>query len=912
MADLPQEVNTEYPFLNDMAKAVVGEFFTPQKLESIERVIATGGAEIVKTVFAGIAVFLAEVLGPIAEGVASGQQKAEPAFRGVAAQVLSGMFNTSIGAGDLGAFGRGSSSRAGVAIADAVFQSIGKASGQLEPSDAQAKRFVADTMSRTVESWVSGFIFELITETMSVGFIKPERFGELANLMQNAMGVDRLMRQVLGPYVDMTAVTPFKWQLNKTYTPELLTPGEAAAQYYRGRWTIDQAREEMARQGWSADRIEAKLNAARKTLSASDVLYLYREGGYTLDFVRQYLKDLGYEDATIDTMIELDNVRRYRAIQEQQAATAAGGYIDGALDRADLLSVVGVTYPDDHERQLFLDLIDLKRAARRKRLSKGDIEDAVKRNILSPVDYRDWLEAEGYSLEAATTMELLLRGTISDVEDAKRQKAQVEEQKRLDAIAKAKADEEKRIALEELAQLTRTPIGDIKRAVVLGLVPIDRYQTALVALKYAPADIAFLVDMLQRDVDEQQQKEADRAAAETQATARGLSLGDLERAVLGGILSVAEYRAQLNAAQFEPAAIEVMVALLQQRIQAQADAQAKRDDAADRTIGHALSVGQAEALVRNGTWSLPQYRDWLVGLGYGDLDAGLIVSLLSSKMADEAEAERRRAEINAQPAADGVSLAQLEQAVLREISPISDYRNVLAKRGYSLADQQLLVALLQAKLDDAIAARARQTEVADETAQRRVSLGQIERAVKLGVVTIDAYEEYLADAGYPDADISLLVGNLVADLQAERDAEAAREAALAAKAQERASLAEIEADVLDGRASIDDYVRALRARAFAEADVTLLSEGLVERIAAENDARNLEQTVSDELAAKKVSLADFHAAVLGGLRTLTDYAEFLAAQGYGRADAQMLVTLLSRDVDDAADGAALRQRTQRP
>lgn len=896
------DVNTDPPDLQVIAKAIASEVLTKENLEKFGGTAQDLIANLLKYVFAGLTVALSEIVGPMVEGIVEGERIAEGSYQRMAAKVLSGLFNVKIDAADIGVFGNADA--AAQKLGDAVLHGMGTPHLPLEPSDENAKKFIAMMGNLAVEGWLNGVIFEIAAEAETAGFIKPEKFAELKDVLISAFGLSRLSRRVFGPYVNTVVVTPFQWTVNKTYRPELLAPSLAARQYWRGRLNQGQVNEELARQGWSDDRIEAYLSAARKTLSIADVLYLARRGRFTRDFVTTYLRELGYDDETIDYESRLEDLRVTRGLLEAQWSAAAEAFREGHLDRAGLLEVASVVWPDDNERGLVLHVEELKKLAKAKRLSKGDIEDAVKRNIRSMIDYRRWCEAEGYDEESAVTMELLLSSEIGGIEAADRLRRQ-KESERADAAAKKAADDAARRAKLEAAQTTtEVDLTDIKKAVVRGLLPIARYTAALAARKYVPADVAFLTDMLQQDVDTAVAEQATRDAAAREALTKKLSLTDVERAVLAGILTPTEYEQQLRAAGFDADATAVLGSLIRKKLADAMEAAKTRAAAEAALTNRGVSLSQAETAVQRGLWTIEQYGTWLSGQGFNDGAVAVIVAIQQGKLDDAAAAAARKAAIDAELSQRGISLAQLESAVLRGIEPMAAYTAKLLALNYSVEDRATLAALLQAKLDEAIdAANAR--KAATPTKQPKgLSLAQLERAVVLGIVTFDAYRAELEARNYDAAAVQVLTDTVVRELQHTQATSRASAQAAATPSPTGVDLVTLETDVLAGRAPLSDYVVELNARGLSDDKIASLLDWLTQRLTLETDGGELEAAVDETVKPKDMNVGEWRDAVRDGLRSLSDFGAWLAGQGYRPAAVQILVQLVARQIERAAPKVA--------
>lgn len=902
---IDDEPNTDTPIVGDFAKAFLAEAMDPKQLEKLQRMLVNALTEGIKIVFFGISATLSTLAAPIVEGILGGEEAASGAYSKVAAAALSAMFNVHIDQSEMRPFSMGGHEGAARAIGDAVFRGMAEPHLPLEPGDANAKKYIGTMVNIGVEGWLNGFIFELATEVSTLGYVKPEKFAELKDVMIQVLGLSRLSRRVFGPYVNTLIVEPFKWQLNKTYRPQMLGAALLAREVARGRKTREQAFEELARQGWSDDRIEAMLSDSRKKLGASDITFLQAHGGLTDQAASDLYKDLGYDDATAKWLLLIEQLKSDHALEQKIADAAEAAYIVGGIDRAELLASLQTVYPDPHERELVSHLVDLKKAARGKRISKGDIEDCVQRGISSMIDFRHWCELEGYDDDSTSMMELRLSSVIQGKEAAETERKRIAKEK---AAAKAIADAEaakRKADLEARAAHGEPEIGDIKTAVVRGFVPMGRYQDALTERKYSSSDIAFLIDVLQQQRDEYVAAAKKRVDAEAAALVKGLSLGDLERAYVDGIFSRADYERHLSDIGYSSADVAVLSAVAEGKRQAKIDAEARRVAAQKQLADKGLSLDQAQRAVKSEIWTIAQYEQWLSDAGFNAGAASILSALLRDDIERTARAEQKRNEIAAQLKVAGVSLSDLETAVLQGVRPIADYSKFLAKKNYPPEDAQLLVDLLTAKLADQAAAKAKQEEAANATKDRALTWAQVVQAVKLGTVTIDAARHYLTTLKYTAADAQLLIDSLAIEIQQQRAAEAQRAKIAAELLVRHLSLADMERAVYAGEKTVPEYRAFVQSQGYAAGDADLLAQLVADKLKDRQEAERLHAAVAAQLKAKTLTLSQWDDAVGRGERTLGEYVMFVTSLGYSADDAQLLADLLTGKLTDRAKAEEL-------
>lgn len=126
------------------------------------------------------------------------------------------------------------------------------------------------------------------------------------------------------------------------------------------------------------------------------------------------------------------------------------------------------------------------------------------------------------------------------------------------------------------AKAAKTPAGSaaavtlaqLERAVLDGATSIDRYRAALVAAGYSPLDQATLETDLSSRLAARQFADARHALAEEKFVASQLTLSQEEKAVVDGILTLADYQQFLEAHGFDENDVAILTALLQTKLPA--------------------------------------------------------------------------------------------------------------------------------------------------------------------------------------------------------------------------------------------------------------------------------------------------------------------------------------------------------
>ena len=835
-----------------------------------------------------------------ATAIMRGEDRSAPAFRSLTNAAIKDLTGIDPGAGNK-AIGR--------TLLDSLSGGAGAApGGNLQPSTAGAEAYMEIVMQLALEGYVEGGI----TSALSLGYL--DKFTELDDILAQVLGLGRMSRRVMQPLMTAKVITPMQWHVNKLYRPELLSAAEACRQFLRGRWTREQLEEELARQGWSSDRIEAHLNGQRKFFSPSDVRQFVARDHWTNDQGLRHLQDQGYTEPEALDALRLEGLRRFEQLEAQEAAAIIAAYANREIDGSEFRRLMAAAVQNTTERTLLTELAEIRRGLSVRYLSISDERRLVIAGIRSVVDFRRALEREGYLPDAVAALDLELRAELADRRADEELRA---EQARAREAEKAAAAAARAARLAAIAAEKALPsVAEVRRAYVRGHVPIDRYARAVQDAHPGidGADLAALVADAELDRTAQLDALERRRLAELKEADAVLSLGALESAVLRGILSIDDYARDLQGRGYDEREINLLAGVLRGQVEDRAAAAEKRAEAERRAAARGVSLDAWERAVRLQVRTLGQYADYLASIETPELARALILDVLAAQLAQDDQARAKRAASEAAAARKGISLERRRRAVLLGIRDLAYYERALVDAQLPADDQRVELALLEAELADAAAAIARRNEIAAELEERRrrdeeeraakaaavppppppteLSLSQVERAVKLGLLPPDALREFAIGKGYDPGDAELLVQLAVFQVPDLRAGERRREEIKTELAAKRVSLDELERAVLRGIRDRAWFENELATRGYGEDDVALLAQLLEERVALDLDGLRRKIRAALEKDPQAPPLDALDAALRDGALDAHDGQAALEAFGVARDTALVYVRLV--------------------
>lgn len=727
-------------------------------------------------------------------------------------------------------------------LAGAIFNGFLRAAGtgpggELKPDDAPAKRLVEKMTRVAIEDWLEGSLSEIIT----VGQV--EAWGQLGDNIVGMLGLNRIVRRVMAPLVDATIFTPHEWSVNKQYRPRLLSPAQAVKAYRAGIFTEAQFREELARQGWSEQRMNVLLLEEDRQISVSDLDQLIAGGAWTESQAAEYLVARGWRRDDAESLLALAADRRIDTYRRQMATAASSAFVERTIDEVQFRRILETTGLDDREQHAIRQVAGLRRELRVKSLSTSEVEQAIKRGLLTLQDYRRHLIDEGYRLEDIQTLELLLLDEVKDREAAERARREREAERAQEKAAKAAAAEARRKQIEEQLAVKEISLAQMESLVRRGIRTLEEYSAFLAAERYNQADQVALTELLAQSIEERRAAAEQREEAARRAAVKKISLADVEASVKRKISSIEDYEAHLAELGFDERSRALMGALLRAEIDEAAANEAAREAARAKAAERDLPLGDLERAVRRGILSLEQFGALIDGRGFDRNEQDVLIALLESDLAADDEARRRRAEAEARAKVQRISLSDLEAAVRRGIRPMADYTRTLEQLGFPAGDRETLARLLQLAIDADKDAARRRLEAQERAAKRGVSISDVEAAVRAGVVPLSEYRPFIERLGFDSGSARILELTLAAEyaeLQRARSKRAELEAAAKARS---VSLSDFESSVKRKLRTMPEYRAFLAREQFAPDAIELLVRLLEAEIAGAEAAEAAKKAV---------------------------------------------------------------------
>jgi hypothetical protein len=772
------------------------------------------------------------------------------------------------------------------------------AGSTLQPDDTAAKNFLTMLAKLGVEGWIDGFIAEAIGGGHFASVL------ELVPIMNEVLGLGRLSRRALSPLVKILVADPYTWKLHMDYRPALWSESLAIKQNFAGTMSDVDLDKALGKHGHSADIIAAMKAQERPDLSTEDYEYLVSRAHVSVDQNTARLTPKGWKDSALQYKANLPETREIDALNVKRWEIAVEAYLRGDIDETALEEESHSLPLSPAIQTLALQNAQYKRLTHPKHLTLGEVQTMIKAHVMNLDDLRTWMTRENYPPDEEALLEIFLLEEITSHDQATAAKA-AKAKAAADAAA-ARAAKQQQAAADAAAKLATkgVSIQTFESLVENGLRSFDEFTAFLKELNLPPDSITALVDLLHEKISTKQATTAAHDAIASAAATKHLPLSQIEAAVIAGTIPISDLAQFMTQQKFAQSDIDTASAYVQGKLDdATAAANAKAAATAAAAV-KGISLPNLERAARLGLVAPADYSAALTSAGFDAHSVDLMAGILTAQIAADKNTLAQRAAAAAKAATKSISLPALEQAVIAGLQPIGAYQAQLVALGYGAGDVSTLVNLLQLQVDTAADVAAKKAAAAAKLGTKDLSLSEIERAVRLGVLSIEQYRADLAGIGFAPADIAILAASLLAELAATKAAEAKQATIAATLGNKGVSLAQEQQLVKDGISTLDAYTAFLRTQGYSDQLAAQLTQLLSDQMSQAATAAQKHALAEARAAQKNISLASEEKAVVDGIRSLDDYDALLVNLGFNPTDQATLIALLELRMPAAATPAA--------
>lgn len=766
--------------------------------------------------------------------------------------------------------------------------------GGIVPSDTAATNFLSVAMKMQLNGWIESFVVD------GLSYHLLEKYGDLKDGIERTLGMGRMSRAAFRAPMKIFATDPYMALLEQKYRTR---PWEVASLMRRlaaGEIQRSDLSTPMGNIGYTEAQIDELVIQHTKYLPLADLDYLDRRGLSFGTFTHDQLVAQGWTPTTADQIITVMQDRRIQKYRDQMVTIGEDAYVRGDIGPDTFSTILQQSGLSADEQNWIQQVATLKVQCKVRHLTEGEITTGIEDGLLNFNDLKTWAIREGMAPTDEAILELEIQFKENKAAALASTKAKAAAAKLQAAQAKLQLAQQK--AAAATAQAADKGLSAAQAALLVkdGVWTIAQYQQFLVSRGYGTDAVTASTQLLQAEMSSSAVKTAAAAATKASAAAKGLNLGQIEKAVIEGITTEAQLLTFLTGHGYDAADAQVIVDLTHNALTAAQAKAAAKVAATTKAASKSISLPELERAVRLGLTTADTYTAALRHAGFDAASVTLLTGILQAQLATDAATKAKSAAAATAKNSKGVTLAQIEQEVIADVRPIADYSSALVSLGYDAADQIQLTALLQLKVDQAAATAAKRTAATKAAAARGVSLPDTERAVKLGVVPVSVYTSLLQSLNYtPDA-VQVLTNSLVAQLATVKKAQTAANGAAGTLAAKAISLPNLERAVVAGLQPIATYTATLTSAGYSDADAATMTELLQLKVDQAARAKTTHADAEGKATQKGIALAKEEAAVVAGDKTMDDYDALLISLGYDAVDRAVLEQLLQAKIDAKA------------
>jgi hypothetical protein len=283
-----------------------------------------------------------------------------------------------------------------------------------EQGEAGARRFTGFVVNFAV----STALLAIISEIESFG--KLHEIRELGVEVAQNLALGRLHRQALMPLIHTTIATPYQAALNERYRPTGFKENEIVKLVQAGVVPEADARRDLARLGFSDERITQLFALHTARISGADLERLLRWGVITEAHAIEQLTLQGFSEEIAKEILAGEELKRLDSLQREFVAVLEKQFIDGFIDHDQLVAALDGMALTGRERHAILVIAANKKEAPRKSLTVAQLTQSFEEAVIDLQELDEELHREGYSDDDRAILRILILLKTAKIEDAKK------------------------------------------------------------------------------------------------------------------------------------------------------------------------------------------------------------------------------------------------------------------------------------------------------------------------------------------------------------------------------------------------------------------------------------------------------------------------------------------------------------
>lgn len=231
---------------------------------------------------------------------------------------------------------------------------------------------------------------------------------EYGEQMAQNLGLSRLVRQAMRPFIQTLIANPFQEGLNRQYRPHTMDAKQIANAYIRGEIDRSDYADRLKGLGYKDHDIDLLISDTYNRLPFRDVFILHENGIISDSDMQSRIAALGFNTSDIGLMLQARNFESVAGIQREYIKGAISDLQKGAISQATFEADVDNTNLSKEEKHWYKILALNRTSNRHKQLSLGFLKRAYLDASITLDEYIQHALALGYSQADVDLLEVEL------------------------------------------------------------------------------------------------------------------------------------------------------------------------------------------------------------------------------------------------------------------------------------------------------------------------------------------------------------------------------------------------------------------------------------------------------------------------------------------------------------------------
>lgn len=228
---------------------------------------------------------------------------------------------------------------------------------------------------------------------------------EYGEMMAKNLGLGRLVRRALQPYIQTLIATPLQKALNEQYRPTSLDPKQLASAVIRQDITLDDYKKRLAGHGYTDDDANIITADTYTRLNVGEIFILHETGAITDDDYLRRAQILGYKPEDVPFLREARTIELVKTIDRAYITTAVTDLHHGLINLDTFNTDVDATVLTREEKDAFKRNGANRAAARNRLLSINFLKKAYLNASITLDEYLAHAKELGYSQDDIDILE---------------------------------------------------------------------------------------------------------------------------------------------------------------------------------------------------------------------------------------------------------------------------------------------------------------------------------------------------------------------------------------------------------------------------------------------------------------------------------------------------------------------------